>query len=44
MWLKFIGIREVHTIVLEQLLFGSEIDAAARAEAKQAAANLAVSI
>ncbi len=43
-WLKFIGIQEVHTIVLEQLLFGSEIDAAARAEAKQAAANLAVSI
>jgi Acyl carrier protein phosphodiesterase len=44
MWLKFIGIQDVHTIVLEQLLFGSDIDAAARAEAKRAAAELAASI
>jgi FMN-dependent NADH-azoreductase len=44
MWLKFIGIRDVRTIVLEQLLFGSEADATARSEASRLAAEIAGSI
>jgi FMN-dependent NADH-azoreductase len=37
MWLNLIGIKEVEHIVLEQLLFGSEKDAQARASAKASA-------
>lgn len=41
MWLKFIGIADVRTIVLEQLLFGSEADASARSQARLAAVEIA---
>ncbi len=41
MWLKFIGLTDVDTITLEQLVFGSEADAAARAKAKTIALQLA---
>jgi FMN-dependent NADH-azoreductase len=41
MWLKFIGVEDIQTIVIEQLLFGSEADAASRAEAKRAASEIA---
>jgi FMN-dependent NADH-azoreductase len=41
MWLNFIGIDDVEHVVLEQLLFGSDRDAQARAEAKAAAVTLA---
>lgn len=43
-WLKFIGIEDVRTIVLEQLLFGSDMDAAAGAEAKRGAGEIAASL
>lgn len=41
MWLKFIGITDVRTVTLEQLVFGSEADAASRATAKAAVLDLA---
>ena len=44
MWLKFIGVEKVWTIVMEQLLFGSEADEAARTAARREAALIACSI
>ena len=41
MWLKFIGITDVRTVTLEQLVFGSEADAASRAAARHAVLALA---
>lgn len=40
MWLKFIGITDVRTVTLEQLVFGSEADAASRAAARLAVLDL----
>jgi FMN-dependent NADH-azoreductase len=41
MWLKFIGLADIETITLEQLVFGSEADASARAGANEIAVQLA---
>lgn len=41
MWLKFIGITDVRSVTLEQLVFGSEADAASRATANAAVLRLA---
>jgi len=40
-WLEMIGIFDVQTVVLEQLLFGSDADATARREAKKLIVQLA---
>lgn len=41
MWLKFIGITNVRSVTLEQLVFGSEADAASRRAANAAVVQLA---
>lgn len=41
MWLNFVGITEIASIVVEKTLFGQEIDDRARADAKTKAAILA---
>jgi FMN-dependent NADH-azoreductase len=40
-WLRFIGVREVRSVVVEKTLMGPEVDAEARTEAKRRAAELA---
>lgn len=40
-WLRFIGVREVRSVVVEKTLMGSEVDAGARADAKRRAVELA---
>lgn len=44
MWLKLIGVVDVETIVVEQLLYGSEADAKARSAARVEARSLAEKI
>ena len=41
MWLSFIGVTDVESIVVEKTLFGPEVDLEARAKATQEAAFLA---
>ncbi|TGT60939.1 FMN-dependent NADH-azoreductase, partial [bacterium M00.F.Ca.ET.159.01.1.1] len=41
MWLNFVGISDIATIVVEKTLFGPELDESARTEAKRKAALLA---
>ncbi len=41
LWLKFIGVADVRTVTLEQLVYGSEADASSRAAAKDIVRNLA---
>lgn len=41
MWLNFVGITDIATVVVEKTLFGSEVDEDARAEAKTKATVLA---
>lgn len=40
-WLRFIGVREVRSVVVEKTLMGPEVDAVARADAKRRAVELA---
>jgi len=40
-WLRFVGIEDIESIVVEKTLFGPEVDAAARDEACSAAAAIA---
>lgn len=40
MWLKFIGVTDVRTVTLEQLVFGSDADTASRTAAKRAVLDL----
>ncbi|WP_431110182.1 FMN-dependent NADH-azoreductase [Variovorax paradoxus] len=40
-WLRFIGVREVRSVVVEKTLMGPEVDADARAAAKRRAVELA---
>ncbi|CAN7424396.1 NAD(P)H-dependent oxidoreductase [Trinickia sp. LjRoot230] len=40
-WLRFVGIDDVETVIVEKTLFGSEVDAAARREACATAEALA---
>lgn len=41
MWLNFIGVTDIESIVVEKTLFGPEVDREARGRAKQEAENLA---
>ncbi|TIS49786.1 NAD(P)H-dependent oxidoreductase [Mesorhizobium sp.] len=41
MWLNFVGVSDIATIVVEKTLFGPELDESARTEAKRKAALLA---
>jgi FMN-dependent NADH-azoreductase len=43
-WLRFVGIEDIASIVVEKTLFGPQVDAAAREEARGAAAALARTI
>lgn len=43
-WLRFIGVREVRSVVVEKTLMGPEVDAGARADAKRRATELAESL
>ena len=40
-WLRFIGIMDIQTVVVEKTLFGPEVDVAARAAARAAAEEAA---
>lgn len=40
-WLRFIGVREVRSVIVEKTLMGPEVDAVARADAKRRATELA---
>ena len=40
-WLRFIGVREVRSVIVEKTLMGPEVDADARAAAKRRAVELA---
>jgi FMN-dependent NADH-azoreductase len=40
-WLRFVGIEDIESIIVEKTLFGPDVDAAARDEACSAAAALA---
>jgi FMN-dependent NADH-azoreductase len=40
-WLRFIGVREVRSVIVEKTLMGPEVDADARAAAKRKAVELA---
>ncbi|HWU00566.1 MAG TPA: NAD(P)H-dependent oxidoreductase [Terriglobales bacterium] len=42
MWLRFIGITDIHGIIVEKTLFGPEVDTEARTAAKAAAEKLAL--
>ncbi|MGR4069541.1 FMN-dependent NADH-azoreductase [Billgrantia sp. C5P2] len=43
-WLKFIGVTDVQSIIVEKTLFGSEVDSEARQQACQQASQLARSL
>lgn len=40
-WLQFIGVSDVHDVIVEKTILGAEVDALARAEATQQARSLA---
>ena len=40
MWLRFIGVTEISAVVVEKTLFGAEVDAQSRGEAKREASAL----
>jgi len=42
MWLRFIGVTDIHSIVVEKTLFGPEVDTEARKAAKAEAEKLAL--
>lgn len=43
-WLRFVGVDEVHALVVEKTLMGSDVDAAARQAAKAEARQLAAAM
>jgi FMN-dependent NADH-azoreductase len=43
-WLRFVGVEEVHALVVEKTLMGSEVDTAARDAAKAEARRLAAAM